>query len=222
MKPARPPNRGLHLPAMSSSPDEAHLEPYREAVRQFGPGFRATLWGSREAQSLRFDVMIKMVDFTGGTIVDAGCGDGGFAAHLIERGIEFDRFVGIDAMPEMIEKAASRQLDRCEFLTGNFAADLDLLKRLSPDWITISGSLNTMRESEAKPVLERCFDTAAQGIVFNFLSDRHHPRWASQELGPAQRYDTVRVIDWALGLTHRVAFRQDYLDGHDATVAMLH
>ena len=35
------------------------------------------------------------------------------------------------------------------------------------------------------------FDAAAQGVVFNFLSDRPHPRWKEKDLRPARRFDTV-------------------------------
>ena len=99
---------------MGDETSEQYLKPYREAMKRYGPGFEATLWNSREAQVLRFDVMIDLARFAEGVVLDAGCGQGDFAARLIERGVEFTRYVGIDAMPQMIETARERQLPRCE------------------------------------------------------------------------------------------------------------
>jgi hypothetical protein len=59
-------------------------------------------------------------------------------------------------------------------------------------------------------------------VVFNFLSDRVHPRWAEQDLGPARRFDTAAWLDWSLELSTCVSFTQDYLHGHDATILIRH
>ena len=70
---------------MADRGDKAYLQPYREAVERHGPSFEATLWHSVEAQALRFDVMIGLVDLDGRSVLDAGCGQGDFAARLLER-----------------------------------------------------------------------------------------------------------------------------------------
>ena len=43
----------------------------------------------------------------------------------------------------------------------------------------------------------------------------------SSDLSPARRFNTVRWIERSMRVSSRVAFRQDYLDGHDATIAIL-
>lgn len=201
---------------------ESYLTPYREAVDAFGAGFEATLWTDRAAQRRRFEVMSEMVDCTGHTLVDVGCGVGDFASFLLERGIEFQRFIGIDAVEGQLHKARRRNLPGCEFHLGDVVQDPGLIARFSPEIITISGALNTMTERLARRVIDHAFKTAGVGVVFNFLSDRPHPRYRRQKLGPARRFRTARWIDWALDRTPRVAFRQEYLDGHDATILMLH
>ncbi|MBT8484386.1 MAG: hypothetical protein KJO43_02335, partial [Phycisphaerae bacterium] len=81
---------------MADSRSDEVLRPYREAVERHGPGFEATLWGSREAQRLRFDVMLDLAPLDGCSIADVGCGPGGFATHLLERDVSFDRYLGLD------------------------------------------------------------------------------------------------------------------------------
>ena len=201
---------------------EDYLRPYREAIRRHGPGFEATLWSSPEGQRIRFDVMVDLAGFNGCAVLDIGCGRGDFAARLIERGVDFTRFTGIDALPEVIGAAKARQLPRCEFFVGDVVADPSLLKIAEVDFVCFSGSLNTMSEATARRLVQMAFETATQGVVFNFLSDRPHQRWECQPLSPASRFNTVAWIDWSLKLTSRVTFAQDYLDGHDATILLRH
>jgi SAM-dependent methyltransferase len=201
---------------------ERYLEPYREAVRRFGPGFPATLWSTPEGQRLRFDVMIDLTGLNGLSVLDAGCGSGDFAQRLIERDVNFGRYVGVDAVAELIEHARLRHLPRCEFIVADLLHDDALLRDLAPDIVCISGTLNTMDEDSARQFVRRAFDAAKQGVVFNFLSNRPDEVWEGKDLGPARRFDTIRWLDLALHLTSRISFTQDYLDGHDATIMMRH
>lgn len=210
---------------MTASEDTSYLDPYRSAIRRHGPGFAATLWGSREAQILRFDVMIDLAHSGGGfegcTIVDAGCGNGDFAARLLERKVPFKQFVGIDAIGEMITQADERKLERCSFIEADFVTQPKVLAGHEADYICFSGSLNTMNDDTAMRLVRAAFDAAAQGVVFNFLSNRSHAKWGDKDLTPARRFDTVTWLDWAMAQTSRVSFTQAYLDGHDATVMMV-
>ena len=207
---------------MDDTRSEQYLKPYREALAEHGAGFKATLWGSREAQALRFDVMIELAGLEDCVIVDVGCGQGDFAARLIERGVGFRRYVGLDALPEMVEKGAARELARCEFRAVDAAAAPTSLAVPGADFACLSGTLNTMDDEGARELVTASFEQVAQGVVFNFLGDRFHPRWAGKDLTPARRFDTVDWIGWAMGLTSRVRVAQDYLDGHDVTILALH
>jgi SAM-dependent methyltransferase len=203
---------------MADRGDKAYLQPYREAVERHGAGFEATLWHSVEAQALRFDVMIGLLDLEGRTVLDAGCGQGDFAARLLERGVAFARYVGVDALPEMVEAARERRLERCEFICRDAVADPAVLRTGAPDYVCISGTLNTMDEPTARRLVGAAFEAAARAVVFNFLSSPDHPRFAGRVTAPARRFDPLRWLEFALGLSTRVTFTQGYLDGHDATV----
>lgn len=207
---------------MTKQTGEDFLKPYRQAIKRFGPSFEATLWHSREAQELRFDVSIDLAGFCDCVVVDAGCGQGDFAARLIEREISFMRYVGIDALGEMIELASKRELPRCQFVTNDLISADFVFEQHEPDYVCFSGTLNTMTEEAAKKLIKQAYNASAQGVVFNFLSNRHHNRFAGKDLTPASRFDTLRMLDFAFSLSSRVSFTQSYLDGHDATIMIQH
>ena len=179
-------------------------------------------------QVARFDVMIGMVDLTGRVILDAGSGQGGLAEHLTARGVEYGAYIGLDAMPEMVEQSRARGLPEATFEVCDFAGELDAFSRYTKaaggpgvDFIVFSGSLNTMDENAALVVLERAWEAAAEGVLLNFLSDRAEAKAMAQRTTPAKRFRTIRMIDWALSKTPSVQFRQDYFAGHDATICMV-
>lgn len=210
--------------ASSDTPDPAsYLTPYRRAVESFGPSFEATLWASREKQIERFRVMCEMFDFTGRTILDAGSGLGDLALYLVEQGTRFGRYIGIEGVEEIVAKAQTLGLPEAEFHAGDFVSDERIFTRHTDrhglDVVVFSGSLNTLQADDARRVLERAWVAADEALIFNFLSARHGNPDAIDS-GPAVRFDPLAMLDWALAITPRVRFRQEYFDGHDATVAM--
>ncbi len=210
-------------PSDHDAPD--YLAPYADAVRTHGASFEATLWASREKQEGRFAVIASMVDLTGRVIVDAGCGMGDLAVFCEANGIAYGRYIGLEAMPDMVEAAKRRGLAEARFEVSDFAADTGVFERLArsdgTDLVVFSGSLNTFEPEAAFAVVARAFRAAREGVVFNFLSAKNHERNPINP-APARRFEPAHMLDLALGLTPRVLFRQDYFDGHDATVAMLH
>ncbi|GAB4515482.1 MAG: hypothetical protein Tsb0013_20060 [Phycisphaerales bacterium] len=210
--------------------DPDYLKPYTDAMQAHGPAFEATLWHSPEKQLARFDVIEGMVDLTGRIVVDAGCGLGDFAVRLNEGGVEYGLYVGLEALPEFVEAAREREIPEAAFAVADFVADgrvfedlatHELLQGHPIDVIVFSGSLNTLGEEAMLNVLGRAWDVAREAVVFNFLSTRHHRGPAGDETAPAIRVDPVRVLQWAMERTPNVLFRQEYFQGHDATVAML-
>lgn len=203
--------------------DPEYLKPYLDAVASTGAGFDATLWSSRDGQQRRFEVLVQLAGLEGeepGVLLDLGCGVGDLARYLVARDLPFSECIGLDAVPDMVEAAAAFQEPRCRFSVADPVRDPDCLAAVHPDWIFVSGTLNSMDEKTARELMEHAFAAAARGIVFNFLSNRPHPEWHGRDLSPATRFDTVDWIDWALSRTPLVRFDQHYYRGHDATIAM--
>ena len=199
---------------------DAYLQPYREAQKSYGESFDVTLWASPESQRLRFAVMTRMADLAGKRVLDAGCSRGDFAAYLLEHGIEYRHFTGLDGLESVIDFATGRGLARSRFVTGDFVHDRSLLATDRPDVVTISGSLNTMDPATATQVLASAWSACGEALIFNFLSDRAGAK-APPQTDPAHRLPTLALFDWALQQTPLVRFGQDYFPhGHDATIAM--
>ena len=202
------------------SGNESYLQPYRDSVAVSGTGFYATLWANPASQRIRFKVFTQLCDLTGKRLLDAGCSRGDLAVHLIEQGIAFDHYVGIDGVDKVIDFASSRDLPRCEFHAGDFLADADLLTIGRPQILLISGTLNTMTFRQVIHSLDMAWNAVEEAMIFNFLSDRCGPG-ATPQVDPARRHGTSKLIDWALKHTWSVQFRQDYFPhGHDATIMM--
>jgi len=200
------------------------LEPYCNALACHGPTFGVTLWKSRRSQRARFKVLSRMLDLKGLTVLDAGCGLGDLAGYLADRRIAVGRYIGVDAIPELICHLRTRAMPGAEFIHADFAADLDAFASLArahgADVIVFSGSLNTFEQPVAMRILDRAFESARIGIVFNFLSTSS-PKPPKNPDDPARRFDPAIVLAWALSRTPHVGFRTDYLRGQDATVAMV-
>ena len=199
-----------------------YLDPYRDAVDRFGPSFEATLWANERFQTIRFQVFCSLFDFTDATIIDAGAGDGALARYLHEQKIYARRYLGLEAMPEMAERAASMAPPNATHKVADFATDPSafVLDGAAPTVIVFSGSLNTFTQRLALETLDRAWAATGGALLFNFLSTRTDKAGPAGDTGPANRFDPLVLLDWALAKTQSVAFRQDYLRGHDATIAM--
>lgn len=211
----------------------AYLQPYAEATRQHGPSFQATLWQNEQKQMERFRVIAAMIDLVGRRVVDAGAGLGDLAAWLVAHRVAYASYVGIEGVPELASKASQRGIPRAAFVLDDFASDPAAFgarhwpgeaagsAAAKPDIIVFSGSLNTFRFEDVLPIVQRAWNQAAVGIAFNFLNARHRPGVNDPGSGqPAWRFDPFKLLDWAMEQTSKVRYRQDYFDGHDATIAM--
>ncbi len=211
------------MPRKPSQRDSAYLEPYRQALDQFGPSFEATLWFNEKVQIRRFEVLAEMLDPTGLRLLDAGCAQGELGHRLIELGKTPAAYVGLDAFADFTDDArrhTPKGLADCRFEAVDFVRDQGAFARYEPDVVFFSGSLNTLTQRQAQEVVKRAYEAATVGVAFNFLSDRHHPRFDEVDVKPARRFQTAKMVAWAFSLNHLVLFRQDYFEGHDASIAI--
>ncbi len=213
----------------------AYLRPYQQAVDAHGARFEALLWNRPETQLVRFEALVSMLDLEGTALADMGCGRADLGLYLRDQRVGYARYIGVEGVRELCEasraRAKSEGLERCEFCELDFVADESVFEKLAKDGgaqvFLFSGSLNTLAQADAVAVLERAWDaiknspTGGGAIAFNFLSDRHaDARRRNEDTGPAKRFDTLALLDWAMRRTPLVRFRQDYLGGHDAAIAM--
>ena len=199
---------------------DRYLDPYRQSEAQYGSSFEVTLWANETAQKLRFDIFTQMCDLSGKRIVDAGCSRGDLAAYLLDRSVDFESYMGVDGLSDVIAFAEQRNLPRCSFHAGDFLVEPELLSVSNPQVICISGSLNTMTDKQVLTALESAWAATDETLLFNFLPDLARLQ-APQQTSPARRLNALRLIRWATGRSGRMVYRQDYFrHGHDATIKM--
>ena len=204
----------------ASSAESDYLTPYREAQREHGADFKATLWAHRKSQRIRFRALSRAIDFRGRRLLDAGSGLGDFAQYLLDQGVEYDRYVGVDGIEAVVDAANRRGLPQAEFHAGDLVRDATLFQIGRPDIIAISGTLNTMTEPTALTLLDHAWAAAGQTLLFNFLPTTAGPDAPIQK-PPARRLDTHQLLRWAFAKTWSVRYRQDYFPhGHDAMIRM--
>jgi SAM-dependent methyltransferase len=142
---------------------------HRYRMREFGPGtLKALGWRGPESQTARFDVLLKVGDFEGCSVLDVGCGFGDLRGLLHRRGIRCE-YTGIDHMPEFLSEASARYgaLPSTRFLLGNFARDT-LPKA---DYVLASGAFG-YRSSESDfhlRMIRKLAGTANIALAFNML-----------------------------------------------------
>ena len=209
-----------------------YLAPYRDAVVAHGPGFESLLWFNRDVQQRRFEVFGSVAALADRTVADLGCGHADFVLWMHEHGIEYDEYVGVEAIAELADYSR-KQIDnnavpRALCLRADFVADADFFANLVADYgvdtLVMSGSLNTLTEDRAKAVLDRAWQAisrqAGGQLVFNFLC-QIEGQPARDTFLPVPRFGAKSMFAWALERTPLVVYCQYYLGGHDATIAMM-
>lgn len=95
-------------------------------------------WRHADSQRHRFEVIARVADFNGRSVLDLGCGSGDLKAFLDERFCDL-RYLGIDQMPEFIEQARRRFASQPD--TAFALAHFDTAPLPSADIVVASGAL---------------------------------------------------------------------------------
>src|SRR5262245_37001361 len=95
---------------------------YSQAFAAHGDSPRGADWKDRDGQVLRFKrLRANLPDLNGRTVLDVGCGTGGFYEFLVAAGDAGVRYLGIDLVPEVVEAARAKFEGRAEFRTAAIA-----------------------------------------------------------------------------------------------------
>ena len=135
------------------------------------PDYKVVDWESEEAQNLRFKALIEHFNMRGNVLLDVGCGVGSLAEYIDKNNINL-YYIGIDIMPEMIERAKSKTYKNIspQFMTMDFFKKTDIEDDV--DYIYTSGIFNlNLGNNEAflKEAIEAFLLAARKGVCFNLL-----------------------------------------------------
>lgn len=135
------------------------------------PDYKIVDWESEEAQNLRFKALIEHFNMSDNVLLDVGCGVGSLAEYIDKNNINL-YYIGIDIMPEMVERAKSKNYKNInpQFMTMDFFKKTDIKDDV--DYIYTSGIFNLNlgnNEEFLKEAIEAFLLAARKGVCFNLL-----------------------------------------------------
>ena len=144
-----------------------HYHRYR--IEHFDAGTPESLgWRGDASQLRRFEILSGLGDFSGHSILDAGCGYGDLKAYLDQRCRGFN-YLGVDQMPEFIEEAKRRWANApdAHFVLSDFTS----MPLPTSDYVIACGSLGYRCANPGFyfEMIAKLFAAARLAFAFNML-----------------------------------------------------
>ncbi len=180
---------------------------YDALIRQHQNPALSVGWSSDYTQNLRYQVLSMIGNLNETSILDCGCGRGGFLGYLAQEDIHCDYF-GVDASPKMIEEARrsypENAFKHVDFMDKDFRVDVD--------YVFASGALSyrvddPLRYLEA--TIYKLFSMASQGLAFNLLSEVQDGSGRFMAFDPAEVFRLCRQWTPFVSLQHHY-LRNDF------------
>lgn len=150
----------------------AIIEHYINRVKDFNiPEYQVLDWESEDAQKSRFKILMEHFNLESSVLLDVGCGLGSLAKYIDDKNIKL-YYIGIDIMPEMIERAKKKTFKNInpQFMTLDFFNSYDTKKEF--DYIYSSGIFNLNlgnNDKFLKDAIKLFLIAARKGVCFNLL-----------------------------------------------------
>jgi SAM-dependent methyltransferase len=165
--------------------------------------------GYSEASHLkRFNKMLELGDFHGKSILDIGCGPGGFYRFLKSKGIEAD-YYGVDITPGMIEEAKKRNpdiADRFEvfdILKADYKRQFDYCISIGPLNLNFGTNIN---EDMNYTLMQQMFKHSAIGFAGSLTSNQ-----SPKQTADTYYYDPAAITNKVLTITRNFRLDHSYL-----------
>lgn len=195
---------------MNKTDENRILNFYVDAFKEFGDDVRSVQWAGEDTQRVRFEVLNKIADLNGKSVLDVGCGLADLYKFFLKKNIDVD-YTGLDMVPEFIRASREKYPD-AKFILGN-AESIDG----EYDYILASGSFNFTVENAKEyyfNLVENIFEHAREGMAFNLLDVRVHGA-----NGTYMAFVPSEVVAFCKTLTPHVKLVEGYLDW-DFTIYM--
>lgn len=200
---------------MNSAELQAIRNHYRSNLERGLDPVAAVDWGSAASQEARFAVLAEIYEHdTSQSILDIGCGLGGFYRYLQNRGHR-PHYSGLDICPEMIHALCANHPEVAGITHNIIAAPL----AGSWDLVVSSGIFNRIGSDDehyTRAMIEAMWQLSTKSVAWNMLSTRAEPGGIAPTTrlnNPEQWLAFARQLDPAAQLRH------DYL-GHDFTIIL--
>lgn len=176
---------------------------YKDSYKEHGISAKGVHWDSEFTQFKRFEILTSFIknDLSTSSLIDVGCGYGGFIEYLKKEHLVPDIYLGIDC-EKFILNITSKKFDKNVFIR------CDILKDKIPnaDYLICSGALNILNQTDFLEAIRNCYNASNKGFIFNFLTP-HSVHGLSLEI----------IYGFCKGLSKEVILEDDYLP-NDCTI----
>lgn len=143
---------------------------YNGRFLEHGSCLKSVGWSSQEDQFLRFKMLLRGIDITGKSVLDVGCGLGGFVEFCDKNKLSFGKYLGIDLSEEMVSEASKVWVDRSNTKFSDQPLDSVIDKY---DVVLVSGALNlSLNDNHGfiRKFVDDSWARASGHLTINFLS----------------------------------------------------
>lgn len=185
---------------------------YEGKLRKFTAHHEISGYGSKESQTIRFQIVTEIGDLRNKSICDVGCGIGKLVDFMKEKKWKLE-YTGYDISEKIIAKARELHPNH-HFEVRNI---LENMPRQKFDYVfsiglnfKISDNVQFMKE-----LIKRMFKMAKMGVAVSMLSSHIDSEYMNKN---DFYYDPNLFLDWCLReVSKRCVLRHDYLP-HDFTL----
>lgn len=197
-------------------------EYYIDRVKDYKmPEYKVLDWESKEAQEKRFETFINAFSLKGSTMLDVGCGLGNLAEYIDKKNIKL-YYIGVDLMPEMIERANKKTFENIkpQFMVMDVFNEQNIEKDV--DYIYSSGIFNLNlgnNKDFLKKALKSFFSIARKGVCFNLL-DKSIEKLYGNKYFYYDKFETIQYTKSILediGIKYEIELSDKYLS-NDFTI----
>ena len=177
---------------------------YAKSFSAHGDALGSLLWGSEDAQRLRFAKLMLLGDLRGATLLDVGCGFADLYPVACQAGV--GAYTGLELLGD-IAGIARRKHPQAEILEGSLET-LEQSRRF--DFVVLSGVFNSGKPSfvTVEGTLRAMYARCLRGMAANFLS-----RYATGAFNvEGTYYEPSDMVRLAGQLSRRFSLAHDYRD----------
>ena len=144
---------------------------YEDNINNHDDGHELLGWGSEASQQKRFEILSKIYNLNGYSVLDVGCGLGDLYLWFEKNKIKVD-YLGIDITEKMIFKA-NKKYPNASFKICDIMNETHSLDRV--DFVFASGIFNRKIENHdefVKNMISKMYEKCNRALGFNILSTR--------------------------------------------------
>jgi SAM-dependent methyltransferase len=191
------------------------LKRYSDRFHKLGRDVKTLGWGNEEQQLYRFQQTFSAFDsLTNYSILDIGCGFGDYLAAIKSQNKNFDKYIGWDINPDLINEA--KEIWKTEVLCAFHSKNLletEVLEEVA-DVVIMLGVLNLNFNGTVDnyqysfDFIEKAFSATKKVLAVDFLSSYRSKAYPKEDF--VFYHDPAKMLEHALKLTPNVILKHNY------------